>query len=416
MYLRRVLTIAILVFFATELIIASGGSAYSRFGVGERHHLMSIRSIGMGGTAVALRGSNHINIANPAAWSDLPVVQFSGSLFYESISFNDGTNTGGISTGSINSAMLALPVMPSHGMTVTLGFAPMTQIGYNIQTRRDIEDGFQQIQHRGSGGITNLMIGSSYRLHRNFAVGATALYRMGILQYEWSTQYSLPGFNSGFTQRELDVDGIAGQFGLLYSGLLPARRENRPGPLTVGLVFLTPSKLDTDENFLISYGIGIDTTTTRSGTIELPSMLGMGVSYQIDQRNLISIDARYEPWEDFRRFGNPDPQLRNSLRLGFGWERQGRYDEIGVNFWNRTTWRFGFIYNASYFNINDNPINESFVTLGMGIPLSGIAILDIGAQIGVRGTTDNNLQRDTMVRLFFSLNMFERWFVPPVIE
>ncbi len=415
MHLRKITIITILLFFGLEIAWATGGSAYSRFGVGERLHMGSVRSLGMGGTGLALRGPGNLNLSNPAAWSDLQVVQFTGSLFYENINFDDGINTGGIGTGTINGATLAMPVMPSRGITLSLGFAPMTRVGYNIETTREIEDGSQITEHRGSGGITNIYAGTSYRFSRNLSIGAMAMYRMGILTYEWSNQYTLPGYSSGYTLRDLDVNGLAGHFGINFSGLLPSRQENQPGPLTIGLTFTTPSRLNVEEDYTINYDIGVDTTTTRTGTIELPYIAGIGISYNIDRRNTIAIDLRYEPWEDFRKFGNPDNQLRNSYRFGAGWERHGR-QEIGRGFFERTTFRLGFLYNASYFNIRGTPINETLVTFGMGIPLSGIAVLDIGAQVGVRGTTDNNLQRDTLFRVYFSLNMFERWFVPPRIE
>lgn len=416
MHLRSIFIVCILIAFISEISSATSGSAYSRFGIGERQYLGSIRSIGMGGASIALRGAGHFNLANPASWSDIPVVQFSGSFFYERIRSDDGLNTGGIGTGSINSAVLGLPVMPSRGITVALGFAPMTRVGYNIETRRDIEGGFQSTQFIGSGGITNLIGGTSYRAGRHLSVGAMVLYRMGILQYEWNNEYSVSGFGSTNTFRQLDIDGIAGQFGVMYSGFIPPRRDGEFGPLSVGVTFTTPSPLNVDEDFTITYGTGVDTTMSRSGTITLPYSLGAGLSYRLDRKNLVAMDVRYEPWEDFRKFGAPDDQLRNSLRLGIGWERQGSYEEIGAGFWERTTFRVGFLYNASYFNIRNVPINESFITIGAGLPLSGTAVLDIGAQIGVRGTKDDNLQRDTIFRLYFSLNMFERWFVPPRIE
>ncbi len=416
MQVCRVIIAMIVVTLTAELLSGSTGTTYSRFGIGERLHLAGVRSIGMGGVSIALREGYNVNIANPASWGDIPVVQFNGSMYYENIFSDDGVNTGGIGTGSINSAMLGLPIMPSRGVTVSIGFAPMTRVGYNIETQRNIEDGFQSTTHTGNGGITNLIAGASYRFNRNFSVGAMALYRMGILNYEWSTRYSIPGYGSGSTFRELDIGGVAGQFGLLYSGLLAQRREGETGPLTIGVIFTTPARLNVEEEFKIVYQTGIDTTTVRTGTIQLPYTIGVGVGYKIDQRNLIAVDARYEPWDDFRKFGEPDSQLRNSTRLGVGWERQGRFDEVGAGFLNRTTFRLGLLYNASYFNLRNTPINETFVTFGMGIPVSGSAVLDIGAQFGVRGTTDNNLQRDTLFRIYFSLNMFERWFVPPRIE
>ncbi len=49
MRLRTFIIIAIFVTSSTDFLEAKGGSAYSRFGIGERFHLASVRSIGMGG-------------------------------------------------------------------------------------------------------------------------------------------------------------------------------------------------------------------------------------------------------------------------------------------------------------------------------------------------------------------------------
>ncbi len=416
MRLRTFIIIAIFVTSSTDFLEAKGGSAYSRFGIGERFHLASVRSIGMGGASIALRGANHFNVANPASWSDFPVVQFSGSMYYQNIRSDDGVQSGGIGSGNINGAMLGLPILPSRGVTIALGFMPMSNLGYNIETRTDIPGGHQATKYIGNGGITNLAAGSSLQLHRTISIGAMALYRVGLLNYEWSNQFSIPGYGSAFTIRELDLRGVAGQFGVMYSGLLSPRRDGEYGPVTIGVTFTTPTRLNVEEEYKIVYGTGVDTTTVRTGTIELPYSVGVGISLRADQRNIFALDARYEPWDNYRRFGSADAHLRNATRIGFGWERLGRYDEIGAGFIERTTFRLGFLYNASYFNIHNQPINETFLTFGVGIPLSGVAVLDIGSQIGIRGTTENNLQRDTVFRLFFSLSLFERWFIPPIIE
>jgi hypothetical protein len=411
--------IIVLVFFSVHIAehaSATSGSAYSRFGIGERLYLSSIRSVGLGGAAIALRGSDHFNLTNPASWSDFHVVQFTGSFYYENIRSEDRINSGGITTGSLNGAMLGLPILPSRGVTLSFGFAPMSRVGYNIETEKPIDGGIQVTQHIGSGTVSNLILGASYRLHRDISIGGMMLYRTGNLRYEWDNRYSVSGYISGYTLRRLEGKGLAGQFGLLYRGILPPRREHETGPLSIGVVFTTPSYLNATEDYRINYGIGVDTTITTSGTVDIPYSLGIGFAYSLDRRNLVAMDVRYEPWDDFRKFGVGDSHLRNSYRYSLGWERRGQFEEIGAGFFERTSFRVGFLYNASYFTINGTPINETFFTIGAGIPLSGVAVLDIGAQIGVRGTTENNLQRDTLFRLYFSLNMFERWFVPPRIE
>jgi hypothetical protein len=409
---------SILSLFIPILLEAGAGSVYSRFGIGERRFFPSGRSAAMGGTSIALRGAAHINQINPASWSDLYVVQFSGSLLYEGVRSDDGINSADLGSGNLNGAVLALPVMPSRGLTIGLGFGPMSRVSYNVESSRTVQHGTQVINYSGTGGITAAMLGASYRLHPDLSIGALLQYRSGIIEYFVDSYFNVSlstGYIPSSTERVHSVTGVAGSFGLIYSGILPKRRDQTTGPLTLGLLFTTPSRLSVDEDYRIRYENISDTTFSKTGTIELPYLVGFGISYLIDRRNTVAVDVRYEPWENFKKFGEFDSQLKNSVRVGVGWERAGDL-EPGSSFFQRMAYRFGFFYNASYFNIQDTPINESFVTAGIGIPLSGIAVLNIATQVGIRGTTDYNLQKDRIVRLLFSLNMFERWFVPPVRE
>jgi hypothetical protein len=397
------------------LVEAGAGSVYSRFGIGERRFFPSGRSAAMGGTSIALRGAAHINQINPATWSDIYVAQFSGSLFYEGIRSDDGIGSVSLGNGNLSGAMLALPIMPSRGLTIGLGFGPMSTVAYNVETFTPVQHGTQIIRYSGSGGVTSALLGASYRLTSDLSVGTLMQYRTGVLDYITESFFDVSvsaGYVPSSTQRKHSVDGFAGSFGLIYSGLFPKRGDQMTGPLTLGIVYSTPSRLSVEEDYRVRYETISDTTFSKSGTIELPYLVGFGVSYLADRRNTIAFDIRYEPWDNFKKFGEFDNQLKNAIRFGVGWERAGDL-EPGSTLFRRIAIRFGFFYNASYFNIQGTPINESFVTAGVGLPLSGVAVLNIAAQIGMRGTTDNSLQKDQIIRLLFSLNMFERWFIPP---
>ena len=52
-----------------------------------------------------------------------------------------------------------------------------------------------------------------------------------------------------------------------------------------------------------------------------------------------------------------------------------------------------------------------FVTGGLGIPIGPEARLDVNLHLGTRGTTSNNLQRDTILRLTVGVSASEVWFM-----
>ncbi|MEX0737140.1 MAG: hypothetical protein WD182_06830, partial [Bacteroidota bacterium] len=63
------------------------------------------------------------------------------------------------------------------------------------------------------------------------------------------------------------------------------------------------------------------------------------------------------------------------------------------------------------YKIIGTPINEYFVTVGMGLPIGPDARINVGLHAGIRGATTANLQRDTILRLTLSLSASEAWFL-----
>jgi hypothetical protein len=51
------------------------------------------------------------------------------------------------------------------------------------------------------------------------------------------------------------------------------------------------------------------------------------------------------------------------------------------------------------------------MTGGLGLPMGYESWLNIGLQVGLRGTTDNRLQKDIIVRLSVAVSASEIWFL-----
>ncbi len=48
---------------------------------------------------------------------------------------------------------------------------------------------------------------------------------------------------------------------------------------------------------------------------------------------------------------------------------------------------------------------------GLGLPMGPESQLNIGLQVGIRGSTNNYLQKDTIVRLSVAVSATEIWFL-----
>jgi hypothetical protein len=101
-------------------------------------------------------------------------------------------------------------------------------------------------------------------------------------------------------------------------------------------------------------------------------------------------------------------ELRNSFRTGIGFEA---IPSKGADtFWKRIYYRAGFAYNSTYYKIHDVGINEFIMSGGVGLPIGPESRLNIGVQVGVRGSIDNKLQKDTIFRLSIAISASELWF------
>ena len=124
---------------------------------------------------------------------------------------------------------------------------------------------------------------------------------------------------------------------------------------------------------------------------------------------MIGADFNYYNWSDFESFGVRD-NLENSYTFIVG----------GQKFTNRFDYRMGLHYGTTYLNIRETQLNEYGFTVGLGIkkllakrPPSAV---NIGFEIGQRGTTDNNLVRERYYRIFLGFTLTDIWFIQPKFD
>jgi hypothetical protein len=152
-----------------------------------------------------------------------------------------------------------------------------------------------------------------------------------------------------------------------------------------------------------------DTTLTASGIVDLPISYGLGLSYLISNSYVVTGDVSFMEWQNAQFFGSTLPQMRNSMRVGIGFEALPQRET--ESFLKRIAYRAGMYYNQTNYSINGTGIDELFLTGGIGVPIGPDTRLNIGLQAGTRGTTTNNLQRDTILRLSLSISASEIWFM-----
>jgi len=96
-------------------------------------------------------------------------------------------------------------------------------------------------------------------------------------------------------------------------------------------------------------------------------------------------------------------RLINSNRLSAGVEFSKHAQRFGQTF-EKNFFQIGGFINNSYLQVHNTPINEFGITGGMGGALSNNFLYTLAVGGGSRGTTNQNLIRETFFQLSISLS------------
>ncbi|RPI03440.1 MAG: hypothetical protein EHM64_12295 [Ignavibacteriae bacterium] len=388
----------------------AGGSAYSRYGFGDILRNGDSRTYAMSGTGISLIDDGFINLLNPAGLARISYTRFSSGFEYTNFLSKDETGSSFYSTGSFQGLAFAFPISKEHGMVMAAEFNPYSKVRYGI-TALNIDTLIQEKTLYGSGGLSSMSLSISATPLNSLAVGARLNYMYGSTRQYQTSVTSNASYTATTFDRNTYFSGFTLTLGAIYEGVadlfsLPSLR-----PLTLGMTLTTASALDAElkETYPgISYTAG-DTVVSTSGTAGLPLSLGFGLSYLFQDRYRFMGDIVSENWASTEYFGSRPADLRNSFRASAGFEALPAKE--ANSFWKRIVYRTGIAYHSTYYQINGVGINEFLVSGGLGLPMGPESQLNIGLQIGIRGSTDHHLQKDTIIRLSAAISASEIWFL-----
>lgn len=393
----------LLTLWATPLY--AGGSVYSRFGVGDLTLFGSSRLYAMGNTGLSLYGDGFINRLNPAGLAGISETRISGSFEYFNLTSNDNLSTGNFARGDFQGLAFAIPIDREYGATLLLETTPYSSVRYAVE-RTDSQLGATSHQRfYGSGGLTTLSIGGSYAVGQRFLVGAKLNYLFGGIRQVSNINFDDETYTDSELQRSRYHSGLNVTLGANFHGfgeLSPSLQ-----PLALGVVLTTPAKLNVREEIFHSIGTNADTIRIGSSSLTIPLAWGVGLSYLFSERYIVAGDLNIQHWapENFSELQSVS--IRNSLRLSVGFEALP--ERKATAYLSRVAYRAGISYHSTYVKVGTEALNELLASGGVGLPIGPNSRLNLGVQVGTRGTT--SLQRDTIIRLSLTLSASEAWFI-----
>ena len=103
--------------------------------------------------------------------------------------------------------------------------------------------------------------------------------------------------------------------------------------------------------------------------------------------------------------------FENSTRYSFGGYFIPNYNSYS-SYLKRVTYRAGLRYENTGMILRNKSIEDFAVTAGLGLPLGGtFSKINVGLEIGKRGTVYNNLVEENYINLSIGLSLSDRWFV-----
>jgi hypothetical protein len=395
-------------------LFAGDGSFYSSFGVGDIVNYGGNRSAAMGGTGIASLSDGYINELNPAGLGQLTRTQYSGDFQYQGYALNDGTGSTFLSSGNFQAAGIAFPVYSDYSIAFAFSITPFSRRAYAV-TDNEMDAGIVQT-FTGSGALSSAQFSFSYSPAEDLYFGVTTHYLFGNFDDVQQLEYDSVGYFTTNGDKNISMNGFAFTIGGVFAGVDKALGFSKEKHLNIGATIFSGATLNSTEQTYQDFSTVEETTDVITGSTRIPLGYALGLEYDVQDKMIFTGDAQFQQWSQFAYMGVHPPEIQNSLRFGVGAEFLPT-KTLAEPYYRQVTYRAGGYVNESYLNINGETIDEYFITGGIGVPIfftpTSEARINIGLEYGIRGTTSNGLERDSITRVTVSLSGSDSWFNPP---
>lgn len=424
------------------------GSPYSAYGFGELAGGLPLAQALSGGLSTAVVDPVSTVLANPASYPALHRTTFETGIGVRSSTFATATDSRLGRRTEIRGLSLGVP-FGNGRWGVALAMQPVSRVNYEISQSAAIpgSSGSANFTYTGDGGLNMATLGAGLVVHQKrdslanghrFSAGLNVNYLFGRIETSRAAVFPAgQGFYSTRVSSRSILRDPAADLGLHLQGDLRKRRTKEDK----GLYYLAgvAAELPVDvrvRNTSVANTFGfsasgvevpLDTSYSRddrSGRLGLP--LGLKAGFTVyNEKWTMGVEYRQRDWstlsvsdESFR----PSGQLTSSSTFIVG----GSYrptNEVLASIWKRSVYRAGVRMTNDYLSVGGTQLKDVCITGGLSLPLMAITTrsrLNIGGELGERGTLENGLIRERYVSLLVGItitpDLREGWFKKRRIE
>ncbi|GAA5084915.1 hypothetical protein GCM10023210_05210 [Chryseobacterium ginsengisoli] len=402
-------------------------SPYATYGIGDVKYDNTIETSSMGGISTAYISdfTGNFNFANPANNANFELTSIKLEASNENNYFKTDYNSTKSTKHStyLSNIALAFPLSPK--LKMGLSYQPYSSKSYEILhpiTTTDASGNVTVIganRFKGSGTLNTAQIALGYKVNEKFAVGARANYYFGNLYDLNELAYTNAELINGYETKN-SVHNFNFTLGASYQNL----NTSTDRKLTIGATttFGNTSNMTTNyvnsTYFYDSSGTVknnesiIDQKNTSSKNL-LPLQASVGVGYGEENKWFLSVQGDYKKGESIAYFGNT-LDLQDSYRISAGGWYLPNYNNFR-SYFSRIVYRYGAFYEKGNLQLAGQNINKFGVSAGVLLPFKTSSItrmsgLELGLEVGKRGTLKNNLINQNYINLKVGFNFADRWF------
>ncbi|MBM1104697.1 hypothetical protein JQC67_00970 [Aurantibacter crassamenti] len=407
---------------ATGVFAQDGSvSPYSYFGIGDLRSQSTYENQMMGSIGM-YTDSIHVNLQNPAAYSQLGVqvgddfgmTTYTAGMSYKQLQLKSFTAQE--SNQVTNLDYLAIGFSLKKGLGVGFGIMPVSSVGYNLLSVT--ADSTVTNQYTGSGGLNKAYFSIGWEFAKDLSVGVTANLNFGTLESTriQSTKDVQLGVQDNRTSR---VNGFDFNYALNYSPtfenkhtLFASLRINTQANLTSENTQEVGSFSLTTGSDVETYEVDLDAQVLKNTDLKIPTKTTLGIGYGKKTEWFLGAEYSFQKMSDFSNdFLAIDNLVYNdasSMAIGgFYIPDSGPF----TSYWKRVTYRAGLRFDKTGMVVNNKDINNFGITFGFGLPLGrSFSNLNLGFEVGRRGTTAADLIEESYFKLNVGLSLNDLWF------
>lgn len=411
----------------TENDAARNGSIYSNIGYGSPADVSSPHAMGMGLRGVALYDPGTAGIINPAHWGKAIYTQGNVGLSFQGTDSRDNFGSAKGSLLSIGQFQFVAPLKKGK-FGVSAALYPVSQSHYRIFREGtfipEVDTLTFGIDNSGNGGVNRLEAGFGFAPNRYVSFGYAASVLMSTIDRTTNVFFSSSNYIPVTTSEIIQGSGFGQRAGLQITIPSVFSEENELG---LGVSVDLPVSLDARKSRSGYRNVGgeiqlidfIQDEAERQGEIKIPLDINAGLAYTHSNHLFVSAEATFQQWSQARySFDRTQEEaFSDRIRVGLGAQYHPFSRKPGGGFFHNIKYSGGFTFDRGHLLIKDQRIQTLTAHAGFGLlNRRSSSTIDLHLKAGIRGTTRNDLVRETIWGIGFAINLAEIMFVRPKFQ